>query len=51
MNEFLGINAGQLLIWGQFVVLVYFLVVNGWYMLLLVSSLLEMRRHLLLIAD
>jgi cellulose synthase/poly-beta-1,6-N-acetylglucosamine synthase-like glycosyltransferase len=51
MNEFLGINTGQLLIWGQFVVLVYFLVVNGWYMLLLVSSLLEMRRHLLLIAD
>ncbi|HMG95064.1 MAG TPA: glycosyltransferase family 2 protein, partial [Gemmatimonadaceae bacterium] len=51
MNEFLGINGGQLLVWGQFVVLVYFLVVNGWYMLLLVSSLLEMRRHLLLIAD
>src|ERR1700682_2580298 len=41
----------QLLVKGQFVVLVYFLAVNGWYLVLLVSSLLELRRHMLLIAD
>lgn len=40
-----------LLIKGQFAVLLYFLVVNGWYLVLLVSSLLELRRHMLLIAD
>ena len=51
MSEYLGISGEQLLIGGQFVVIAYFLVVNGWYMLLLVSSLLEMRRHMLLIAD
>ena len=51
MSESLGISGNQLLIGGQFVVVAYFLVVNGWYMLLLVSSLLEMRRHMLLIAD
>ena len=41
----------QLLVKGQFVVLVYFLGVNSWYLVLLLSSLLEMRRHMLLIAD
>ena len=51
MSEYLGISGEQLLIGGQFVVIAYFLLVNGWYMLLLVSSLLEMRRHMLLIAD
>jgi cellulose synthase/poly-beta-1,6-N-acetylglucosamine synthase-like glycosyltransferase len=51
MNEFLTSVANVVLIKGQFFVLVYFLVVNGWYMLLLVSSLLEMWRHMLLIAD
>lgn len=51
MNEFLTAAANVVLIKGQFFVLVYFLVVNGWYMLLLVSSLLEMWRHMLLIAD
>ena len=35
----------------QYVVLLYFLAVNSWYLILLVSSLLEMRRHMLLIAD
>ena len=39
------------LIKGQFAVLLYFLAVNGWYLVLLVSSLLELRRHMLLIAD
>src|SRR4030081_437143 len=41
----------QLLVKGQHFVLVYFLGVNSWYLLLLFSSLLEMRRHMLLIAD
>lgn len=51
MREILSAAANQILLKGQFVVLVYFLAVNGWYLVLLVSSLLEMRRHLLLIAD
>jgi cellulose synthase/poly-beta-1,6-N-acetylglucosamine synthase-like glycosyltransferase len=51
MNELLASIANQVLLKGQFFVLVYFLAVNGWYMLLLVSSLLEMWRHMLLIAD
>jgi len=51
MNEAVTAVANQLLVKGQFFVLVYFLAVNGWYMLLLVSSLLEMWRHMLLIAD
>src|ERR1700675_2203836 len=41
----------QILVDGQFVVLLFFLSVNIWYLVLLISSLLEMRRHLLLIAD
>jgi cellulose synthase/poly-beta-1,6-N-acetylglucosamine synthase-like glycosyltransferase len=51
MSETLGISWDQLLVWGQFFVIAYFLAVNGWYMALLISSLLEMRRHMLLIAD
>ena len=43
--------ANQLLARGQFLVLIYFLGVNGWYLILLVSSLLEMRRHMQLITD
>ena len=49
--EFLASIASLILVNGQFVVLVYFLGVNGWYMILLVSSLVELRRHMLLIAD
>lgn len=41
----------QLLVKGQFLALIYFLGVNTWYLVLLLSSLLEMRRHTLLIAD
>jgi len=41
----------QLLVKGQYAVLLYFLAVNGWYLVLLVSSLLELRRHMLLITD
>jgi cellulose synthase/poly-beta-1,6-N-acetylglucosamine synthase-like glycosyltransferase len=32
-------------------VVIYFLGVNSWYLVLLISSLIEMRRHMLLIAD
>jgi cellulose synthase/poly-beta-1,6-N-acetylglucosamine synthase-like glycosyltransferase len=41
----------DILVRGQDVVLLYFLAVNGWYLVLLVSSLLELRRHMLLITD
>jgi cellulose synthase/poly-beta-1,6-N-acetylglucosamine synthase-like glycosyltransferase len=51
MTDTLSKIVGQILVDGQFGVLVYFLGVNIWYLILLVSSLLEMRRHLLLIAD
>ncbi len=51
MNSILPSIVSQILVRGQFVVLLYFLAVNGWYLVLLVSSLLELRRHMLLIAD
>src|SRR6478609_8661222 len=51
MSEILSAIVSQVLLKGQFAVLVYFLAVNGWYLVLLVSSLLELRRHMLLIAD
>jgi cellulose synthase/poly-beta-1,6-N-acetylglucosamine synthase-like glycosyltransferase len=54
MNEIKDLIAPfimQFLVKGQFAVLLYFLAVNGWYLVLLVSSLLELRKHMLLIAD
>src|SRR3954466_15573752 len=51
MNEILSSLVSQVLVKGQFGVLLYFLAVNGWYLILRVSSLLELRRHMLLIAD
>jgi len=51
MNQHIASLVNDLLIKGQFAVLLYFLGVNGWYLILLVSSLLELRRHMLLIAD
>ena len=51
MNEIVASLLSQFLVRGQFAVLLYFLAVNGWYLVLLVSSLLELRRHMLLIAD
>ena len=51
MRELLAQFITQFLVKGQFAVLLYFLAVNGWYLILLVSSLLELRRHMLLIAD
>ena len=41
----------MILVKGQIAVLIYFFAVNGWYLVLLVSSFLEMRQHMLLIAD
>jgi len=49
--ESLAAIVSQILVKGQFVVVLYFLAVNGWYLILLISSLLEMRRHMLLITD
>ena len=43
--------ASQFLAKGQLLVVIYFLGVNSWYLVLLISSLIEMRRHMLLIAD
>ena len=51
MNEMVAPLVSQILVKGQFAVLVYFLAVNGWYLVLLVSSLLELRHHMLLITD
>ena len=51
MNEMIGSVVSQVLVKGQFAVLLYFLAVNGWYLVLLVSSLLELRHHMLLITD
>ncbi|HEX9129069.1 MAG TPA: glycosyltransferase family 2 protein, partial [Gemmatimonadaceae bacterium] len=51
MSDFMQTAFSQILLKGQLLVLLYFLAVNGWYLVLLVSSLLELRRHMLLIAD
>ncbi|HXQ77301.1 MAG TPA: glycosyltransferase family 2 protein [Gemmatimonadaceae bacterium] len=51
MNEIVSSFVSQLLVKGQIAVLVYFLAVNGWYLVLLISSLLELRHHMLLITD
>ncbi|HXI97924.1 MAG TPA: glycosyltransferase family 2 protein, partial [Gemmatimonadaceae bacterium] len=51
MSDQLRLVISGILLKGQFLVLLYFLAVNGWYLVLLVSSLLELRRHMLLIAD
>jgi len=51
MMETVSAIVSQILVRGQFVVLVYFLGVNSWYLILLISSLLVMRRHMLVIAN
>src|SRR6476646_8551867 len=51
MNGIIQTGLSQILLKGQFLVLLFFLTVNAWYLVLLVSSLLELRRHMLLIAD
>ena len=51
MIEIVSAIVSQILVRGQFIVLLYFLGVNTWYLTLLISSLLEMRRHMLVIAN
>jgi len=51
MNETLHAIVNAVLFKAQGPVLAYFMAVNGWYLVLLVSSLLELRRHMLLITD
>jgi cellulose synthase/poly-beta-1,6-N-acetylglucosamine synthase-like glycosyltransferase len=51
MMESVSALVSDVMVRGQFIVLLYFLGVNGWYLTLLVSSLLEMRRHMLVIAN
>ena len=51
MNEILQQIVNAVLFKAQGPVLAYFLAVNAWYLVLLVSSLLELRRHMLLITD
>ncbi|MEO7648393.1 MAG: hypothetical protein ABIV11_09180, partial [Gemmatimonadaceae bacterium] len=51
MMHDLEILAQIVLVRAELLVLLYFLAVNGWYLVLLVSSYLEMRRHMVLIAD
>jgi len=51
MSGFMQTAVSQILVKGQLIVLLYFFAVNGWYLILLVSSLLELRRHMLLITD
>src|SRR5215212_4167683 len=49
--ENLGGIVNAILVKGQLAILIYFFAVNGWYLILLVSSALELKRHMLLIAD
>jgi cellulose synthase/poly-beta-1,6-N-acetylglucosamine synthase-like glycosyltransferase len=49
MTEAIGMLAREVIIKGEIVALFYFLAVNGWYLVLLVSAAIEMRRHILLI--
>ena len=51
MIDILHSVVNAILFKGQGPVLAYFMAVNGWYLILLVSSLLELRRHMLLITD
>lgn len=51
MNDLVHSVVNAVLFKAQGPVLAYFLAVNGWYLVLLVSSLLELRRHMLLITD
>ena len=51
MNDIVHAAVNAVLFKAQGPIFAYFLAVNGWYLVLLVSSLLELRRHMLLIAD
>src|SRR3954471_13483373 len=51
MTELMAGVLNEILVKGQIVVLAYFLAINVWYLVLLLSAYIEMRRHLNLIAD
>jgi cellulose synthase/poly-beta-1,6-N-acetylglucosamine synthase-like glycosyltransferase len=51
MSDALRAVVSAILFKAQGPVLAFFLAVNGWYLILLVSALLELRRHMLLITD
>jgi cellulose synthase/poly-beta-1,6-N-acetylglucosamine synthase-like glycosyltransferase len=51
VNEVLHAFVNAILFKAQAPVLAYFIAVNGWYLVLLISSLLELRRHMLLINE
>src|SRR5688572_3417596 len=50
-TDLLGRVTHEVLLKGELLTLIYFFAVNGWYLVLLVSAALEMRRHVLLITD
>lgn len=50
MNQSFSGLLATFLLRSEFIVLMYFIAVNGWYLVLLVSAFLEMRRHMLLIS-
>jgi cellulose synthase/poly-beta-1,6-N-acetylglucosamine synthase-like glycosyltransferase len=51
MSEMLRMSIDALLVGGKVVLVLYFVGVNLWYLTLLISSMLELRRHLLLISE
>ncbi len=51
MNDILHTVVNAMLFKAQGPVLAYFFAINAWYLILLVSALLELRRHMLLITD
>src|SRR5688500_19645912 len=51
ITDLLGRVMHEVLLKGELLTLIYFFAVNGWYLVLLVSAALEMRRHVLLITD
>ena len=51
MSDTIDIVMREVLVKGELLTLIYFFAVNGWYLVLLVSAALEMRRHVLLITD
>jgi len=51
MAESFAAEASKLFLESQVLVLIYFFAVNGWYLVLLISAFLELRRHMLLIRN
>lgn len=51
ITDAIDIVTREALVKGELLTLIYFFAVNGWYLVLLVSAAIEMRRHVLLITD